>query len=114
MLKYAAILPHPPILIPAIGGPRISEVDKTIKSLKKVAKDLKELDLDSIVIISPHASTAINFFPVYSAEKFSGDFSGFGIYDVKMEAKGDLDLADLIIKEGQKDNLDVRKIEMNL
>lgn len=114
MLRYAAILPHPPILIPSIGGSRISEIENTVKSLKIVSKDLTKLDLDSIIIISPHARTAYDYFPVYLSENFSGDFSQFGIYDVRMEARGDTELADLIIEEGSKGKLNVEGIKFSL
>ena len=99
MLKYAAILPHPPILIPSIGGSRISEVENTVKSLNKISKDLNSIELDSIIIISPHARSAYDFFPVYLSENFSGDFSQFGIYDIGMKVKGDNELASLIVEE---------------
>lgn len=114
MLKYAAILPHPPLLVPSIGGARISEVEDTVKSLKIISNDLINLDLDSIIIISPHARTAYDYFPVYQAENYYGDFSQFGIYDVKMEATGDMELSNLIIEEGKKHNLNVEGLKSNV
>ena len=54
MLVFGVIAPHPPIIIPEIGGKEIEKVRKTISSLKLVAKELAATKPDQLLIISPH------------------------------------------------------------
>ena len=71
-IVYGAILPHPPILIPAIGGDRIKEVSKSKKALEEVGKRLKEKDIDTVVIITPHGNVSQVSIPVYMGHIFEG------------------------------------------
>ena len=44
-------MPHPPIMIPEVGGPETKDVDSTIKSAETVGREIQELNPDTIVII---------------------------------------------------------------
>ena len=50
-LVFAAISPHPPILLPSVGSEddRL-QIKKTIESLEYLGKKLKETQPDSIII----------------------------------------------------------------
>lgn len=54
MLTCGVISPHPPIIIPEIGGKEIVKVRKTIYALEEAAKMLAVTKPDSLLIISPH------------------------------------------------------------
>lgn len=54
MLTYGVISPHPPIIIPEIGGKEIEKVKKTISTLEEAAKMLATTKPDRLLIISPH------------------------------------------------------------
>lgn len=54
MLVYGVLSPHPPIILPEIGGPELEKVEKTIGALWRAAQELAKTDPEKIVIISPH------------------------------------------------------------
>ena len=54
MLTFGVIAPHPPIIIPEIGGKEIEKVKKTISALELAAKKLAATKPDQLLIISPH------------------------------------------------------------
>lgn len=54
MLTFGVISPHPPIILPEIGGSKIQEVQKTISALEQAAKQLAAAKPDRLLIISPH------------------------------------------------------------
>jgi len=56
MLVFAAITPHPPIILPEIGGLELAKVKKTVNAMKKLAKIFKESKPEKVVVISPHPS----------------------------------------------------------
>jgi aromatic ring-opening dioxygenase LigB subunit len=72
-LIFAAISPHPPIILPSVGSPEDRvQVKKTIESLESLGKKLKETNPDSIIISSPHPDWGFNV-PLYFLAK---DFKG--------------------------------------
>jgi len=80
----AALSPHPPILIPEIGGDEIEQIAKTQISIRKLAEEIKEVDPDIIVTISPHGPVFSDAVSILSAENLSGDFGDFGRQDVEL------------------------------
>jgi AmmeMemoRadiSam system protein B len=54
MLVYGVISPHPPIILPEIGGDETKKVQKAIAALEKAARELALAKPDKLIIISPH------------------------------------------------------------
>jgi AmmeMemoRadiSam system protein A len=54
MIVYGLISPHPPIIIPEVGGGEIKKVHRTITALESAAGRLAAAQPDELVIISPH------------------------------------------------------------
>lgn len=104
-ITYGMISPHPPILVPKIGGSRIKEVDKTKKALEAVSKKMKALDPDTIIFITPHGEISTTAPHVYAGDYFEGNFSMFGAGSVKISCKGDSELAALIMNRSVSDNV---------
>jgi AmmeMemoRadiSam system protein B len=109
-IVYGAILPHPPIIVPFIGGARIKDVAKTKKSLEEVAKRLKAKEIDSVVIFTPHGNVSQVSVPVYVNHVFEGNLGYFGADKPNFSFKGDAALGNEIIKECKKQNIDVSHI----
>lgn len=60
-IVFAAISPHPPIILPSVGSKEDREqVKKTIESLDKLGKKLKDLNPDYIIISAPHPDWGFN------------------------------------------------------
>ncbi len=55
MLVFGVISPHPPIIIPEIGGKETEKVKKTIEALDLAAAQLAKEKPDKLLIISPHS-----------------------------------------------------------
>lgn len=72
-IVFAAIVPHPPILLPNVGSEKDREkVKKTINSLEKLGAKLKKMNPEKIIIFSPHQDWGFNV-PLYFLAK---DFQG--------------------------------------
>lgn len=56
MLVFASICPHPPIILPEIGGGELVKVRGTVEAMKKLAKIFKETKPEKVTVISPHPS----------------------------------------------------------
>lgn len=99
MIKFGAVMPHPPLLAPQVGGVRIKECERTQKACREIAKKIKLLDIDAIIMISPHGATLGSTVPIYASPVFEGDFSNFGASKPAYYFKGDPELASCIIRE---------------
>lgn len=80
MLQFAAITPHPPIIIPGIGQPEdLKKVSKTIQAMEKLAVDFVKIKPETVLIISPHAPMDYNGFLINSETDIKGSFIDFGL-----------------------------------
>lgn len=77
-LVFAAIAPHPPIILPSVGSEKDrKQVKKTIDSLYFLAEKLKEAKPDSIIISSPHPDWGFNVPLFFLAENFEKETKEF-------------------------------------
>jgi len=91
MITYAAVSPHPPMLIPDIGGERIAEVKATVRGMQKMAGELLNSSPDTIVFLTPHGNVFADGISYLSEAELKGDFSAFGSR-VGTSVKNDLSL----------------------
>ena len=106
MIKFAAITPHPPIIIPGIGkSSDLKLVQKTIISLEKLAEKISEYDIDTVIIISPHGVIYPDRMNIWYGGEFSGNFSQFNAPQIKFDFSSDDDLAKSIIKQSDENGI---------
>ena len=78
MVNFACISPHPPIILPSVGSPNDrKKVNNTIKSLEKLGNELKEKNLESIIISSPHPDWGFNVPLFFLAQNFKGEIKPY-------------------------------------
>lgn len=54
MIVYGLISPHPPIIIPSIGGANLSRVSNTITAMEQASAELGQAAPQELIIIAPH------------------------------------------------------------
>ena len=95
------IVPHPPMIIENIGKGREKEIQKTIDSYQEVAKEIKDIKPETIVIISPHTTMYSDWFHIISKEEITGNLKEYDC-DISFEEKNDKELIEAlneIVKE---------------
>jgi MEMO1 family protein len=96
MIVFAAIMPHPPVSIPGIGGKEHSEaIEKTLRSFEVLRTGLEQANPDTIIIISPHAQMEPYSFVINSASDLSGTLEKFGL-DMVQSFKNDTETVNKI------------------
>ncbi len=85
----AIAVPHPPIIIPEIGGGQEQEINKTIEAYKKASSFLVQEQPETIIIISPHNTMYSNYFHISSGISAKGSFAQFNVDTVKFEVQYD-------------------------
>jgi len=77
-IVFAAISPHPPIILPDVGSLKDrAQVKNTIESLEGLGKKLKETKPDSIIISAPHLDWGFNVPLFFLAKDFKGKIETF-------------------------------------
>jgi MEMO1 family protein len=79
---FAGIVPHPPLLVPDVGGPRLTEFSRR----------LVQSNPDTVVLISPHSPSHPHKFGAFKSERLIGDFRQFGARKVELSFPNDLAL----------------------
>lgn len=102
-LVFAAITPHPPLLIPSIGKDALKKVEKTKKAMEKLEEDLYLTSPDVIVIISPHGSFFKDAFTIHHSIEYETDFREFGDLATRAKFHGETNLT-YQIREATKKN----------
>lgn len=82
-ILMAGLSPHPPIIIPEIGGEERERVKKTINKLEELAEEVRERKPDLIITISPHGPVFTDAISILDQPNLEGDFSDFGYPGVK-------------------------------
>ncbi len=73
-LIFAAICPHPPIILPPVGSEEDrKQVKNTIEALENLGKKLKEANPDLIIISSPHPDWGFSVPLYFLTPNFKGE-----------------------------------------
>jgi AmmeMemoRadiSam system protein A/AmmeMemoRadiSam system protein B len=109
------MVPHPPLIISEIGKGREKEIEKTINSYNEIAKEIADINPETIIITSPHTRLYNDAFYLLPNKTIKGDLSKFGAGSVSFEEENDLELLDEIEKVCNEEEVScARKIEMDL
>ena len=85
-ILMAGLAPHPPVIIPEIGGERRLAATRTIKALAELAGEVKEQQPDLLITISPHGPVFTDAISILEQEVLQGDFADFGYPAVSLAA----------------------------
>lgn len=78
MIVFAAISPHPPILLPSVGSKEDrKKLKKTLCSLDALSEKIKKSNPNAIIISSPHNDWGFNVPLFFLAKNFSGKIDSF-------------------------------------
>ncbi len=92
------VTPHPPIIIPEVGGPSLAEAGPTVRAMTAVRERAAQLAPDTIVLLSPHSPLARSQMGVSLAASYKGSLAYFRAPQVRVEAAADEGLAEAIMQ----------------
>lgn len=90
--KWAAFLPHPPIIVPGVGRGRERDAQATIDGVRDVTRKIREAGrVETILLLSPHQRWAHGALAVNTARTISGSLAHFGARDASFELSAPLE-----------------------
>jgi len=106
LLKWACLMPHPPVLIPQVGMGREVDARRTLDGIEKLNLLLPKFNKDVVVSMSPHFPYLPGRLVVGAGERYFGDMSRFGAPNVCGDYNGVPSLASEL-KEALGDSVTV-------
>ena len=94
----AIVVPHPPILLPEVGRGEEKKISATDAAYRKAAALVKELDPETIVLLSPHSVMYADYFHISPGRAAKGDMRQFHAPQVKIRAEYDSDFSEALAK----------------
>jgi AmmeMemoRadiSam system protein A/AmmeMemoRadiSam system protein B len=110
-IVFSGIAPHPPIMVPEVGGTAIAEVRGSIDAMAEFTRRVIESGAETVVLVSPHAPLERHGFVAYQAPTLSGDFADFRAPAAKVEFQLDQQLLSEIRETAARENYAVLPIE---
>jgi AmmeMemoRadiSam system protein A len=89
----AYMVPHPPMIVPAVGRGSEAQIEATTCAYQHVAEEIAEIAPDTIIITSPHSVMYADYFHISPGASATGSFAGFGAPEVRFNEEYDEDLA---------------------
>ena len=108
-IQASFMVPHPPLIIPNIGRGDEKQIEKTIESYEEIAKEIKKINPETIIISSPHTSYYSDYFHICSGKINKGDFSNFAAKEVSFTEEIDEELVEEIETIAREENFPAGK-----
>jgi MEMO1 family protein len=98
-VSIAVLMPHAPVLVPAVGGRRGNQAAASVAAMAEAARRLVKAGPEAVVVISPHAPRRRGAFGIWARVRVSGSLAQFGAPEVTVDLPADETLAEMIAGE---------------
>ncbi|HHY13838.1 MAG TPA: AmmeMemoRadiSam system protein A [Thermoanaerobacterales bacterium] len=99
------LFPHPPMMIPEIGGKEIGNIKDTFNSAIRASKNIKMYNPDTIIIITPHGPVFRDGICISTTKTLKGDFSNFGVSNLNYSFENNIELVQTIIDKANEQGI---------
>ena len=110
-IVMSGLSPHPPIMLPEIGGAELRKCMKSRLGLQEFSRRLAESGAEALVLFTPHGPVFRDALTLYAVKKYAGSFSRFGFPSLRIESPGLPDLANRIFELSASKRIPILKLE---
>ena len=86
------IVPHPPLIIPAVGRGQERGIQSTIDAYRKAAQLVASWQPEVLIVTTPHVAMYSDYFHISPGFAAAGDMSRFGAPQARVEVRYDVEL----------------------
>ncbi len=110
-IVFSGVAPHPPIMVPEVGGDAIAQVRGSIEAMAEFTRSIIQTGAETVIIISPHAPLHPEAFVAYQGPALQGSFKHFRASQTKVEFPLNTELLETIVKTSADDGYEVVGLE---
>ena len=100
-LLGAVIVPHPPVILPAVGRGREREIQNVTDAYRAAAQRVADWNPDVLILSSPHIVMYADYFHIPPGKRTAGDMARFGAPGTRLEMEYDIELRREIIAQAE-------------
>jgi AmmeMemoRadiSam system protein A len=104
---FGGLSPHPPLIIPEVGGPELRRVSKTVNAVRRLASELVASAPETVVIVGPHGPVSRRAFIALSSPRLQGDFGSFGAPQASLSFQNDIRLLKTLVETASAEGIEV-------
>lgn len=101
----AFMVPHPPLIVPAVGQGEEKVIGATIAAYQEIARRIAALKPETIVLSSPHTTLYLDYFHISPGAGAVGSFAQFRAPQEKMAVIYDSDFVSALSAAAKADHL---------
>ena len=101
----AIIVPHPPLIIPAVGRGEETVIQKTVDAYRSAARRVAEWAPDVLIITTPHLVMYSDYFHISPGLAAKGDMGRFGARSVQADVRYDTELRREVIRLAEAEQI---------
>ncbi len=105
-IQGAIIVPHPPLIIPAVGRGQEQGIRATVEAYRAAAARVVAWEPDVLIVSTPHSVMYSDYFHISPGDGARGDMSRFGAPGARLETAYDAPLRREAIRLAEAEGLD--------
>lgn len=113
MITYAALMPHPPIAVPEVGGERAQEASLTIRGMQAAAQKLVLTQPETVIFLTPHGNVFADCLTCLIEPHLYGNLAAFGHPEVAFSYVNDLKMVKTVGVLAEKQGINIIGIDKN-
>lgn len=110
-LVFVGIAPHPPVMVPEVGGASAEEVRDSIEAMRELTERINACGAETVVTISPHAPLEERAFVAYEGPRLRGDFANFRAPHATVDVPLDAELLDAVEHAAEEEGFRVARLK---
>lgn len=115
MIVFGALMPHPPIIIPEVGGSNLLEAQATVQGMKELSQEVSRHQPETLVFITPHGNVFSDALSVLTGRAaVQGDLGAFGHPEVKSQHPCDPEFERLLLQQASAEKIQLVGVSENL
>ncbi|MEW6524847.1 MAG: AmmeMemoRadiSam system protein A [Bacillota bacterium] len=104
-----ALVPHPPIMVPEVGGPEIVKVELTCRGMDDLARRVCQAGPETTILITPHGVRSPQARAVVLTGPLAGDLAEFGAQEVRVQFDNDAGFLSTLAEQARAAALPVQE-----
>lgn len=113
-IVFAGLMPHAPVLVPAVGREQSALVRASVTAMQQVALGALAAAPDSLLLVSPHSPRRADAFGIWALPRLRGSFESFGSSDIQIDVPLDDALVEQLEREAHQRGLRTWRITHGL
>lgn len=91
-VALAALVPHPPVAVPEVGGADWNRVRETAAAMERLAEVVAQERVDSMLLVTPHGPARRGTVFLWGRDPVAGDLAAFGAPETRISFPLDAEL----------------------